>query len=449
MSSETTLKLNLPYILPAQAQKHITHNEALKALDTLIHLSVISDSLTQPAADPTLGDTYLVASNAGQVWLGKDNQIAIFQDGHWEFLSPQIGWQCYIQDLARIKVWNGTAWAVSSADIDVDLTNFNQLGINTAADENNKLSVASKGSLFSHDGSDHRLVINKNVQTDTASLVFQTGYAGRAEFGLTGSDDFTVKVSPDGTSFIEGLKLDAQDGTVTFPQGQIHAPTGLAIASYLPSPVKEIWRLDVARPATPRNYMVGGVSGSVLTLTQPLAATIFSNGMRENAMVRLWNMSKQPHETCWVNYNNSASELNVSDPAHIASWSAGDILQLGDPVGAEESGLNVLGMVAIDISPYLYNQLGAVFKQKAVTVVTRSHASGGVGRVGLSATGEGGSAFDGYSLSDGQPNNASFTIPCSVGSPVSESNLIYLREPLGGTATAHAINFVRVLGVWG
>ena len=449
MSSQTTLKLNLPYILPAQAQKHVTHNEALKVLDTLIHLSVVSDVLSQPPANPAAGDRYLVASHGSEVWQGKGNQVAIFQDGGWEFLSPQIGWQCYVQDLARVKIWNGTAWAVAGADSNMDITNFNQLGINAEADENNKLSVASKGSLFSHDGSDHRLVVNKNVQTDTASLVFQTGYSGRAEFGLTGSDDFAIKVSPNGTSFTEGLKLDAQYGTVTFPQGQIHAPTGLAIASYLPSPVKEIWRLDMARPATPRSYVVGGVSGSALMLTQPLAATIFSNGMRDNAMVRLWNMSKQPYETCWVNYNNSASELNVSDPAQIASWSAGDILQLGDPIGAEESGLNVLGMVAIDISPYLYNQLGAVFKQKAVTVVTRSHASGGVGRVGLSATGEGGSAFDGYSLSDGQPNNASFTIPCSVGSPVSESNLIYLREPLGGTATAHAINFVRVLGVWG
>ena len=449
MSSETTLKLNLPYILPGQAQKHVTHNEALKVMDTLIHLTVMSDVLTQPPVEPALGDSYLVGNKGSGAWLGKDYQIATFQDGVWECLSPQIGWQCYIQDVAQIKVWDGTRWKVTGAKFDEHLEQLNQLGINAVADENNKLNIASKSSLFSHDGSDHRLSINKNMAMDTASLVFQTGYSGRAELGLSGTDDFTVKVSPDGVSFIESLKLDAQNGRVTFSQGQIHAPTGLPVASYLPSPVKEIWRLDMARPATPRSYVLSGVAGSRLTLTQPLAATIFSHGMRDNAMVRLWNMSKQPYETCWVNYNNSGSELNVSDPAHIASWLAGDILQLGDPAGAEQSGANVLGMVAIDISPYLYNQLGAVFRQKAVTVVTRSHASGGVGRVGLSATGEGGSAFDGYSLSNGQPNNASFTIPCSIGSPISESNLIYLREPLDGAATAHAINFVRVLGVWG
>lgn len=449
MSSETTLKLNLPYILPAQAQKHVTHNEALKVLDTLIHLSVISDSLIEPPVNPDLGDRYLVAADGSEVWQGKGNQVALFQDGRWEFLIPQIGWQCYVQDQDCVKIWDGTAWSRAGIDFDVEGINLTQLGINSEADENNKLSVAAKSSLFTLDGSDHRLTVNKNAETDTASLIFQSGYSGRAEFGLAGSDDFTVKVSPDGASFIEGLKLDAQNGKVTFPQGQIHGPTGLPIASYLPSPVKEIWRLDMARPATPRTYVVDSVLGSALTLTEPLAATIFSNGMRENAMVRLWNMSKQPYETCWVNYNNSASELNVFDAAHIASWAAGDILQLGDPAGAEQSGANILGMVAIDISPYLYNQLGAVFRQKAVTVVTRAQASSGIGRVGLSATGEGGSAFDGYSLSDGQASNTSFTVPCSVSSPVSDSNLIYLREPLDAAATAHVINFVRVLGVWG
>ena len=76
MSSQTTLKLNLPYILPAQAQKHVTHNEALKVLDTLIHLSVVSDSLAQPPANPAAGDRYLVASHGSEVWQGRDNPVS-------------------------------------------------------------------------------------------------------------------------------------------------------------------------------------------------------------------------------------------------------------------------------------------------------------------------------------------------------------------------------------
>ncbi len=41
MSDQSTL-LSLPYIMPAQAQKHLTHNEALRTLDTLVQLSVAS-----------------------------------------------------------------------------------------------------------------------------------------------------------------------------------------------------------------------------------------------------------------------------------------------------------------------------------------------------------------------------------------------------------------------
>ena len=38
--------LNLPYFVAGQAQKYITHNEALKSLDTIVHLSVVSKNLS-------------------------------------------------------------------------------------------------------------------------------------------------------------------------------------------------------------------------------------------------------------------------------------------------------------------------------------------------------------------------------------------------------------------
>ena len=60
MLSEMTLNLNVPNILPALAQKHVTHNGALGALDTLIHLSVVSDALTQTPTNSGLGDNYIL-----------------------------------------------------------------------------------------------------------------------------------------------------------------------------------------------------------------------------------------------------------------------------------------------------------------------------------------------------------------------------------------------------
>jgi len=38
--SETTAHLALPFIMAAQAQKHVTHNEALRILDGIVQLSV-------------------------------------------------------------------------------------------------------------------------------------------------------------------------------------------------------------------------------------------------------------------------------------------------------------------------------------------------------------------------------------------------------------------------
>jgi hypothetical protein len=50
--SDATTHLLLPYILAAQAQKHVTHNEALRILDGLVHLSVLDRDLAAPPRAP-------------------------------------------------------------------------------------------------------------------------------------------------------------------------------------------------------------------------------------------------------------------------------------------------------------------------------------------------------------------------------------------------------------
>ncbi|HEX2448922.1 MAG TPA: DUF2793 domain-containing protein [Methyloceanibacter sp.] len=50
--AEESAKLRIPYIAAAQAQKHVTHNEAMTLLDTLVQLSVIDKDLTAPPGSP-------------------------------------------------------------------------------------------------------------------------------------------------------------------------------------------------------------------------------------------------------------------------------------------------------------------------------------------------------------------------------------------------------------
>ena len=69
--SDATTHLLLPYILAAQAQKHVTHNEALRLLDGLVQLSVLDRDLTAPPGSPADGDRYIGGLGAATAtWAG-------------------------------------------------------------------------------------------------------------------------------------------------------------------------------------------------------------------------------------------------------------------------------------------------------------------------------------------------------------------------------------------
>jgi hypothetical protein len=105
--------------------------------------------------------------------------------------------------------WNGSAWAPPS---EADLSNIAMLGINATADGTNRLAVGADATLLSHDGAGHQVKINKALAADTASMLFQTGWSGRAEMGTAGDDDFAIKVSADGSSWTTALAFDAASG---------------------------------------------------------------------------------------------------------------------------------------------------------------------------------------------------------------------------------------------
>lgn len=209
--------LSMPYIQPAQAQKHVTHNEALRILDAVTQLSVISTDIGTPPVAPTPGDRYIVASPAGEDWEGQEQTIAIWVDNTWQFFAASVGWRADIAGTGDVVRFDGTAW--QSADAPV-LQNVPVVGIGTTADATNKLSVSAEATLFNHAGNGHQVKLNKNTGGDTNSVLFQTGYSGRAEMGTAGSDDFAIKVSADGSSFNTALSIDAGTGAVQFPTGQ-------------------------------------------------------------------------------------------------------------------------------------------------------------------------------------------------------------------------------------
>ncbi len=251
------------YLLPAQAQKHITINEAIRKLDQFLHLTVVSIQRTEPPQSYPAGARYLVAENASGDWAGQDHKLAIEEDGGWQFYTPKVGWRIWDEEQKQLRVYDGTDWQtinaagadhthdiedvtdlqssldekaekndVSALDQRVSiiegqqgqagngnengLNNLPLLGVNTTADATNKLSVKSEAVLLDNNGGDAQTKINKSASTDTASLLFQSNYKGHAEIGLLGDDHFHLKISPDGNNWSEAFIIDKNTGQVNF-----------------------------------------------------------------------------------------------------------------------------------------------------------------------------------------------------------------------------------------
>lgn len=211
---EQSPRLSLSYVAPAQAQKHVTVNETFRRLDALVQMTVKSRNVAGEPASPAEGDGYILpASPSGAVW---DNftagDFAFYQDGAWVSVTSVEGMRAYVADEGDMVAFDGAAWSPIALGEEAD-----QFGINTSADATNRLAVKSDAVLFSHDdvtpgSGDAQVKVNKAAAGDTASHLFQAGFSGRAEFGLTGDDDFHVKVSPDGTNWRDALVIDKDTG---------------------------------------------------------------------------------------------------------------------------------------------------------------------------------------------------------------------------------------------
>lgn len=221
-TDDKTPLLDLPYLAAGQAQKHVSVNETLRRLDALVLLSVISATQASPPASPAEGDRFIIPAGAQGAWSGQAGKIACFQDGVWAFFAPKEGWVAWVRGIETLYVYRSNAW---SAALD-SLQNAKMIGINATADTINRLSLSSPATLLSHAGAGHQLTVNKAQTNHSASIVFQTNYSGRAEVGLAGNDDLSLKLSPNGSSWTTAMTL-AQNGNIGIgtasPSGALEA----------------------------------------------------------------------------------------------------------------------------------------------------------------------------------------------------------------------------------
>lgn len=233
-------RLRLPFIMPSQAQKHVTHNEALERLDALTHPLVKDRDLAAPPASPAVGDAYLVAASATGLWSGHEDDIATWQGLGWEFLPPFAGLVIFIADEEFFLFHDDTTWRPLSGSFPE--LSLSEISVNMAASPTARLSVASDTAVLSHDAAtpgtgDMRAVINKAAAGNTASLLLQDNWSGRAEIGLAGSDDLQIKVSDDGAAWTVAATIDAATGHVginqSVPTTPLHVGGAARVGSYL------------------------------------------------------------------------------------------------------------------------------------------------------------------------------------------------------------------------
>lgn len=223
MTNPSTRHYSLPLIAPAQAQKHVTHNEAIVGIDEIIDIVLVERGLNDPPALPSEGDRYSIGAAATGAWSGHANALAHFRDGTWVFLPLRPGLTVWVSSAALLAVWDGADWQDFTPGADnVNPAEF--VGVNTTADATNRLAVKSDAVLFSHDDvtpgtGDIRFTANKLSESATASFLFQSNWQGRAELGLTGDDDFSLKTSPDGVNFNLAMTAERQTGIARFPNG--------------------------------------------------------------------------------------------------------------------------------------------------------------------------------------------------------------------------------------
>lgn len=226
MPVETSANLGLDYLMPAQAQKHVTVNESFRRLDALVQTVVVSRTVDVQPADPPEGAIYLLPAGAsGESWTGQaEHDLAYFRDGAWTFMSPKAGWRAVAADEMAVLVFDGGDWIDVSALVS-SLANLARLGVGTQADAANPFSAKLNSALWTaltagEGGSGNlRYVLNKEGAGNVLSLLFQSGWSGRAEVGLIGDDDLALKVSPDGSAWTEAARIDRAQGGITLAQG--------------------------------------------------------------------------------------------------------------------------------------------------------------------------------------------------------------------------------------
>tara|TARA_R110000868_G_scaffold244926_4_gene501413 strand:+ start:8664 stop:9374 length:711 start_codon:yes stop_codon:yes gene_type:complete len=197
-----SIHLGLPFLEAAQAQKHVSVNEALRRLDAAVQLSVVSRVLTSPPDTPANGARYIVAASAADAWEGRDGEIALWSDGAWVWFEPQAGWRAFDEAENAFVYFTGSGW--------------------TGEPGGGAVSAHGAATTFHVLEADHTLSAGASNDTGFVipdrAIVF--GVTGLVLTDITGAKSWSLGVAADASRYGSGIGANA-GSTVVGPSGPV------------------------------------------------------------------------------------------------------------------------------------------------------------------------------------------------------------------------------------
>ena len=117
MPENTTANCDLPLLMPAQAQKHVTVNDALLRLDGQVDLVLQSLNRITPPEAVLDGLCWGVPAGAVNDWEGQGGKIAIAANGGWIFVTPGFGRRAMIADQGVTAIHDGAVWVAGAVTL--------------------------------------------------------------------------------------------------------------------------------------------------------------------------------------------------------------------------------------------------------------------------------------------------------------------------------------------
>ena len=274
---DASARLGLAYLAPGQLQKHVTLNETLTRLDALVQTRVVSRSTGGQPSGPADGDRHILpASPTGAAWAAfHQHDLVRFEAGGWAVVAAVPGALAWVEDEGQFVVRGPAGWTPLGQVLGA-AQGLGRLGLNTTADAANPFAARINKALWTAiatgDGGDGdlRMTFNKEGAGDVGSLLFQSGWSGRAELGLIGDDDLSLKVSADGSTWRVAMTVDRSTGAVAFPTGAGRVETTVMTASGTWTPPAWTRRIEAVA--------VGGSGGGGSGAAGASGATRFGGG---------------------------------------------------------------------------------------------------------------------------------------------------------------------------